>query len=256
MRIFILTMILAMGLSHNAVANNTSNKVQISVTEEQSVQARIMDAFVSSFENKNNSKLTSLINELSSSYKKSGNSIFLYWQGYAMYYNSIIYLDKGDKDNAKKELNSGIEIVESIKDKNSEDHALLAMMYGFSCQFYGFPKVIQVSNKATKYIDLALELNKNNLRAYYVLGNKDFYTPKRFGGGKNTEKYLLKALSLRGPKSKGLYSPTWGRQESYELLVSHYIQKEDFAKARHYIELGLKEFPNSSLLQQNKSKLK
>lgn len=256
MRIFILTMILAMGLSHNAISINTSSNAQISVTEEQSIQIQIMDAFVSSFENNNNSKITLLINELSSSYKKSSSSVFLYWQGYAMYYNSIIYLGKGDKDNAKKELNKGIEIVESIKDKNSEDYALLAMMYGFSCQFYGFPKVIQVSNKASKYIDMALDLNKNNLRAYYVLGNKDFYTPKRFGGGKNTEKYLLKALSLKDPKSNDPYSPTWGRQESYELLVSHYIQQEDFAKAKRYIELGLKEFPNSHLLQQSKSKLK
>jgi hypothetical protein len=50
--------------------------------------------------------------------------------------------------------------------------------------------------------------------------------------------------------------PTWGREEIYGLLTSYYIKEKKFAKAREYLDLGLKEFPNSYTLQENQSKLK
>jgi hypothetical protein len=84
-----------------------------------------------------------------------------------------------------------------------------------------------------------------------VLANSDMYR-----GGKNVEKYLLKALAIKQAKSKDPYLPTWGREEIYGLLTSYYIKEKKFDKAEEYIDLGLQEFPNSYTLQENQSKLK
>ena len=224
-------------------------------SSKQSIQTQIMDAFMSSFVEQNNSKMTSLINELASSYKESENSLFLYWEGYALYYNCIISLKNSDRESAHTELTKAIKTLESIERKNSEDYALLSMLESFSCQFLGFPEVIQASKNATTYIERAIELDENNLRAYYVLANNDYYTPDNYGGGKNVEKYALKAISLPAQKVNNPYLPSWGRQESYELITNHYIKQKDTEKAKKYVEQGLNEYPNSYVLKSNEAKL-
>jgi tetratricopeptide (TPR) repeat protein len=247
MKTLIFTLILASAIPHNSYASPDNNKAA-------GIQSQIMDAFVSSSAD-NSLNLLSLIDTLSSSYQESENPVFLYWKAYAMYYNSIIYLQKGDKEKAKNELNQGIEALESIKEKNSEDCALLCMLYTFSCQFYAFPKVISPFNKANDYAKKAIKFNDNNLRAYYVAASLDYYTPQQYGGGKKAENYLLKALELTTPEIENPYTPSWGRQECFELLTDYYIKKQSFDEAKTYIEAGLKDYPDSYVLMRNKSKL-
>ena len=199
--------------------------------------------------------MTSLIDELSSLYDQRKNSLFLYWKGYALYYNSIIYLKTGDKENAYEELKKGIGSLESIETKSSEDCVLLSMLHSFSCQFLGYPKVVQASKDATGYIERAMKLDENNPRVYYVLANNDYYTPATYGGGSKVEQYALKTLSLPVQKMDNPYLPSWGRQESYELLTSYYIKKKNMKQAKKYIELGLAEYPDSHTLKYNNSKL-
>lgn len=231
------------------------DQVCVEAQVEQNVHNRIMDAFMNSFVEQNNSKMLSLLDELSSLYHKSNNSIFLYWKGYALYYCSIIYLKKGERDKSYEELKKGIEALELIKKKNSEDYTLLSMLHSFSCQFLKFPKVIQASKNATDYIERALKLDDNNPRAYYVLANNDYYTPETYGGGNKVEEYALKALSIPAQKIANPYLPSWGRQECYELLTNYYIKKKNMKQAKKYIELGLLEYPDSYTLKYNKSKL-
>jgi hypothetical protein len=247
MKTLIFTLILASAIPHNSYASPDNSKAAGS-------QSQIMDAFVNSSAD-NNLKLLSLIDTLSSSYQESGSPVFLYWKAYAMYYNSIIYLQKGDKEKGKNELNQGIEALESIKEKNSEDCALLCMLYTFSCQFYAFPKVITPFSKANDYAKKAIKLNENNLRAYYVAASLDYYTPQQYGGGKKAENYLLKALALKAPEIENPYSPSWGRQECFELLTDYYIKKQSFDEAKTYIEAGLKDYPDSYVLKRNQQKL-
>ena len=219
------------------------------------IQDRIMTAFTNSFVVQNNSELVALLDEMAISYGNSKNCMFLYWQGYAYYYNSIIQLKSSDRKSANEELNKGIKTLESIETKNSEDYALLSMLYSFSCQFLSFPEIIHASEHAAKYIDKALKLDENNLRAYYVLANNDYYTPEVYGGGVKVEQSLLKALSLPIQSANNSYSPSWGRQECFELITNFYLRKGIKEKARKYIEQGLAEYPDSYTLQYNKTKL-
>lgn len=259
MKTLIISVIACIAISHNSLAAVTMYATVENHTQQESsnknIQSRIMDAFMSSFVDQNNSKITSLIDELSSSYEKSNNALFLYWKGYALYYDCIVSLKNGDREGAHSILNKAIETLESIDRKNTEDYALLSMFQSFSCQFLGFPTVIKASKNATVNIQRAIDLDENNIRAYYVLANNDYYTPENYGGGKDVEKYALKALSLPSQSIENPYLPSWGRQESYELLTNHYIKHKEIEKAKKYIDMGLKEYPNSYVLKSNKAKV-
>ncbi len=253
--IIIFTLILAMAFSYNASAKSSNSPVgtlnaAAEAQRNQSIQSRIMDAFMSAYLDKNYSEIESIIDELSDSYKNSGKKIFLYWKGYALYYNSVAYLQNREAKKSNKNITEGLELMESIKNKNSEDYALLSLMHSFYRLFAGFA-ILETTQKCNDCAEKAFELDNNNVRAYYVLANNDLYT-----GGKNIEKYILKALAIKQAKSNDPYLPTWGREESYGLLTSYYIKKKQFDKARKYLDLGLKEFPNSYTLKENQSKLK
>ena len=185
--IIIFTSILALVFSYNATgkSNNLSvNSFNAAVkAQEESIQSRIMEAFMSAFLDKNNYEIESIIDELSDSYEDSGNKIFLYWKGYALYYNSVAYLKNREAKKSNRELTQGIELMESIENKNSEDYALLSLLHSFSCLFTGYPMILETYEKCSDCAEKALELNKNNIRAYYVLANSDMYR-----GGKNVEK--------------------------------------------------------------------
>ena len=85
---------------------------------------------------------------------------------------------------------------------------------------YDFETYEKCSNCAEK----ALELDDNNIRAYYALATYDMYS-----GGKNIEKYLLKALAIKQPKAKPIFAYL-GREEIYALLSTHYIKEKNMTK--------------------------
>ena len=87
------------------------------------------------------------------------------------------------------------------------------------------------------------------------MANNDYYTPEAYGGGNNVEENALKSLSLPVQEINNPYLPSWGRQESYELLTNYYIKKNMMDKAKVYIELGLAEYPDSYTLKYNKANL-
>ena len=218
------------------------------------IQQKIDSAFIQSFQTKAPTPLQTLQKTLEQSYAQRSLNIIQYWRGYLQFYLAIYHLKSGAKDLAEKETDRGIALLKAMERKNSEDYALLALMEGFSIQFKGM-KVMVISQKMQEYGQRALSMDSTNIRAYYVLGNYDFYTPKAFGGGKKVEKYLKKAVSLPAQNVPNPFLPSWGKEESYELLIRHYIREEKWAEAKKYHRLGLEEFPNSYLLTTLSKKL-
>ncbi len=218
------------------------------------IQDKIYRAFVQSLLTKDNGSLTELSAGLAQLYETRHHNLIQYWRAYLQFYLSIYYLNKGDKKTAEKEIDKGLNWLEEMKNKNSEDYALLSEMLGFSIQFKPL-KAMFLGPEAQDYATLAIKLDSTNLRAYYVYASNDFYTPEAFGGGKEAEKYLLKALSLPAQKIANEYLPSWGREESYELLIKLYIKKEKWELAKKYFKQGIKEFPESYSINQLASKL-
>lgn len=218
------------------------------------IQSRIYNAFIQSLMSKDYEPLSTLSNELEEINKTKKQSIILYWRSYLQFYSSIYYLKNGDKKNAEKEIDKGIDWLEEMKKRNAEDYALLARLQGFGIQFKGM-KAMFISGKIVENARQAITIDSTNLRAYFVYASNDFYTPERYGGGKEAEKYLLKAISLPAQKVKNDYLPSWGKEESYELLIKLYISKEKWDLAKKYFQEGITQFPDSYTINQLASKL-
>lgn len=218
------------------------------------IQSKIYNAFVQSLMSKDNQSLTKLSSELEQLNKEKRQNLILYWRSYLQFYSSIYYLKKSDNETAEKEVDKGIDWLKEMKSKNSEDYALLARLQGFGIQFKGM-KAMFISGDIKKNAKQAIAIDSTNLRAYYVYASNDFHTPEIFGGGKEVEKYLLKAISLPVQKIKNEYLPSWGKEESYEMLIKLYIKREKWELAKKYFQEGIKEYPESYTINQLASEL-
>jgi hypothetical protein len=128
------------------------------------------------------------------------------------------------------------------------------MLQGFDIQFKGM-KAMFISSSIKKNIKKAIAIDSMNLRAYYGYASNDFHTPEKYGGGKEAEAYLLKAVSLSAQKIKNDYLPSWGKEESYEMLIKLYIKKEKWDLAKKYFQEGIVAYPESYTINQLASKL-
>ncbi|HNS29522.1 MAG TPA: hypothetical protein PKL52_03220 [Tenuifilaceae bacterium] len=213
------------------------------------IQSKIYNAFVQCMISGNNQSLSDMASELENLSEDHHQNLTIYWQSYLQFYSSIFYLKRGDTKTAEREVDKGIDWLKEMKNKNSEDYALLAHLQGFSMQFKGM-NAKAISDSMKMNIKEAIALDSTNLRAYYVYANNDFYTPKMYGGGQKTEEYLLKTTGLPAQQMPHACLPSWGKEESYELLIKLYIREEKWNKAKQYYEQGLNEFPDSYIIKQ------
>jgi hypothetical protein len=225
-----------------------------SVTSIEGIQKKINEAFVQSFITQKNDALIELAKNLEQLYREKNQNLILYWRSYLQFYTSIYFLKANDKKKAEKEIDRGIDWLEGMPNKNSEDYALLSMLQGYALQFKGL-KVMFLAGEVKRNASQAIALDSTNLRGYYVYASNDFYTPAKYGGGHEVEKYLMKALSLPAQKVANTYLPSWGIQEAYELIIKHYIAKEQWEQAKNYYKEAATEFPENYQITQLASKL-
>jgi hypothetical protein len=218
------------------------------------IQNKIYRAFVKDRISQKDEALNALSIQLENLYKSKNQNLILYWRAYLTFYTSLGYLIKGDNKSAENEINKGIQMIEAAGKKSSEDYALLARLQSFSIQFNPM-KAMYIAQEIKKNVNSSISLDSTNLRAYYVYASYDFHTPEEYGGGKETEKYSLKAIALPSQKITNNYLPSWGKEESYELLISFYIKKEKWDLARKYYNEGISAFPESYIIKQLSSKL-
>ena len=257
----ILLIIASFFLAENVAGKTTRLKIN-QVEKQQQIDSLLYD-----IENKINNSLTQCfvsgsdeklidlsvkLNNLSTE-KKQGQ-IISYWRAYLNYYLAIYYISKKKNELSEKSIENGIKMLKNINNKNSEDLALLALMQSFSIQFKR-NEAMFISKNISENANNSVKLNSSNLRGYYVLASQDFYTPEEYGGGQKVEEYLHKAISLPIQKVPNKYLPSWGKEESYELLVRYYIKKERWEEAKKYFKEGLALFPQSYQLKQLASQL-
>lgn len=204
------------------------------------------------FIGRNMDSLDIVIKELERHNPTNKNRYLSYWDAYARYSKSLILgasgLDK-DKKAAEKELNKAKNILENIKEKTSEDYALLGMCYNYSISFSNFMKAPFLSSKAKKSAQKAVELDDKNIRAYLVLGINDFYTPKMYGGQEKCEEYFLSSISMEEKTSMNSYDPSWGKSDAYYYLISYYLTNDDKDKAVGKLQDAVKLYPDDKRIK-------
>lgn len=227
-----------------------------SYAQDKNIQEQVKQAFINAQKKQEAKPLIELTDSLEILYNKHHQNIFMYWYAYAEYYTAIFYYTKKDKENAEKYIDRATERLKDLKNKTSEAYALLSLSQGFAIQFKNMIKQISLSKAIQNNGKLAIEKDSTNLRAYYALACNDFYTPEQYGGGKYAEQYLLKAIALPEQKIKNEMLPSWGKVESYGLLIQWYIRKKDWTKAEKYYKEAITAYPDNYSLKQLASKLK
>ena len=237
-----------------ATVNSSLNNITVKDTILNNIQSKITSASYDAFAKRNTSKLDELEKLLSQNNERN-NSLFNYWIAYINYYKTIVSMQTKDKVKGLETNKKSIQLLEQNKNKNSDDYALLVLSKGLSFTFVSGMDAALISKDISNYLEDGFKLDNSNLRLYYAQGSLDFYTPKEYGGGKKVEEALLKAISLQDKNIGKSNLPTWGKEESYELLIRFYlanIQKEEASK--QYKEIK-KYYPNSYIINMYKSKL-
>lgn len=217
-----------------------------SIQAQHRVEIELKNAFQKGVETVNDTELEALKKKYEHEFKNVPTASNRYWNAYALYQQSLLNLVLEHNDKAEQLCEQTLTLLQT-EEANTEQLALLSLVLGFSTQFKGYWAMIRLGQEAYITAEKALEMDTNNIRALYVLAINDFYTPKIFGGGKRVESLLQKALSL--PESNSSQSPTWGREEAFELIVKYYREKKQNDLADQYLKKGLQAFPNSTLLK-------
>jgi tetratricopeptide (TPR) repeat protein len=211
-------------------------------------QEKVMKAFVNAKISKSDKGILDLEKSLLSLSKENSNGIIIYWYSYTCYYHSILLLTDKENKSSEKILDEGINQLRNVSNLNSEHLALLALMESFSIQYASGIETPFISKRVKQNAEKALQLDSLNLRAYFVLGSNDFYTPEQYGGGKKAESYLTKAIRLNDQSIANPYLPTWGKNSAYELLIRLYIRKKQFTEAKKYYQEAISLFPDDYMI--------
>ena len=136
---------------------------------------------------------------------------------HAAYYNSQVFWRAGEKgcDACLDQMDQFLETAEKI-DNNSEVLVLRANFYQAKLQ--GSPIMAPYYGpKAGKILEVALNIDPKNPRAYLLMGQNLFYTPAMFGGGADKARpFLEKAAKLFAAvdQTTPTIQPNWGQRES------------------------------------------
>ncbi|MEN0045466.1 MAG: hypothetical protein AAF806_00260 [Bacteroidota bacterium] len=216
------------------------------------IESRIQTAFVQSFMQQSTAELDKIVGELE---KMPVNIWTDYWLAYAQFRKALFYIAQNDAEKSEKIAAIALETAANIKEKTSEHYALQAMIHSFTVQFMRGIQAGVASQKVSSMLKKAKKLDDKNLRAYFVMGSQDFYTPEQYGGGQKVEEYLTQAIALEDQYHDNPILPTWGKDEAYELLLEFYIKKEQYEKAKTLFQEASAAYPNSYRLMQMGNKL-
>jgi tetratricopeptide (TPR) repeat protein len=211
-------------------------------------QEKVVNAFVNAKISKSDKGLVDLEQALMQRNKDNNNGIIIYWYSYTCYYHSILLMTDKDKKGPEKILDKGISQLKNVSNPNSEHLALLALMESLSIQYASGIETPFISKRVKQNAEKALELDSLNLRAYYVLGSNDFYTPEQYGGGKKAAGYLTKAIRLNDQSIANPYLPNWGKNSAYELLIRLYIKQKQYSEAKKYYQEAISLFPDDYMI--------
>jgi len=247
-------LLLSTGLRPQAPSENREKAPFLAVPENKKpdtvlnhIQEKIAKAANEAFARGNTAGLDRIENELKKA-SVANENLRNYWIGYVNYNKTLAGLKAKNEDICKKANKNGVKALEANSVKTSEDYALLALLKGLSFSFSSVMRAPIISRQINGYVKKGLAADSTNFRVHYAQANVDFHTPKQFGGGKKTEKHLLKAVKLSEKNTGNPQLPTWGKEEVYDLLIRYYLREKQQDKARKYFDEGKRKFPDSRVL--------
>jgi len=208
------------------------------------IESRVENALAISLLSKSSTELDKINTQLVALTEvNKNNRVVSYWRAYNYYYTGVFHFVEENKEKTIETLQLGIDILESISGKSSEELALLAMLQSFTMSSSSSFAIPVIASKVKRNNINAMKLDDKNPRAYYVAALNDFYTPAQYKGGKLVEKYAKKAIELPAQQQPNPYMPSWGKKMAYELLVKFYIREKRTKEAQELYKVALTDFP-------------
>ena len=219
--------------------------------ESYGTQTQIEQALYTAFADGNPKALKQITDSLSLQQEPQA----VYWLAYAKYYEGIFYLKTGQNGASEEAVKDGLALLQARSQKSSEDYAMMAVLQNFSIQFISQMMQMGVaSEKAKDYAQKAISADPGNVRAYVAAATCDAHVPEAYGGRRQMEGFLLKALSLE-PSRAQADGPSWGREQVYSMLAQFYLSKGNKDLAQRYVEEGLAQYPEDYTLNSLKQSL-
>jgi tetratricopeptide (TPR) repeat protein len=163
----------------------------------------------------------------------TGNSRCYYDLGRVYSYLVSAKERRKDKQGALRSLDSAIENAQrsiNLDDGFADAHALLADLYGRKIGYGGMLAGIRLGPKADSETKRALQLDPNDPCIYVVLGRRQLYSPKMFGGD------IDKAIDSFRKSTK--LDPHY--DEAFVWLAIAYGKKGDSSSARASVDEALR----------------
>jgi hypothetical protein len=142
---------------------------------------------------------------------------------YASYANMIVAIDS-KQPNAQKDAlyDKAMDLAQKadqLSAKNSEIATLMGYITFMKMSVDPSGRAMTMIGEANRYLDLAMSLNPENPRPYFVKGQNTFYTPVAFGGGSaNAKPLFVKALEKYAKENIAGIEPSWGKERCQALL--------------------------------------
>ncbi len=193
-------------------------------------------------------ELAPLLAELEAAHAQHSEPIVAYWLAYGLYAQAVLRDSKEQEAMGAQSIDRLIAVLEGLKKLDAEAHVMLGSAYSYSISFHPGEAVVR-SSKADKHYNKALKIAPDNLRAHLCKGKSDYYTPEEYGGGKEVEALLLKALTLPEQTADYPHAPSWGKDEAYLYLALYYHREDRYEEALLYCKQGLAKYPDHSRLK-------
>ena len=151
-----------------------------------------------------------------------------------------------DKKAAGRALDSAIENTRrsiALDERRADAHALLADLYGRKIGYGGMAAGMRYGPKAEAETRRALELDNNNALAYAVLGRRQLYSPKLFGGDIDKAIVSFRKATELDPRY----------DEGFVWLALAYQKKGDSVRARAAVAEALRLNGRSAFARQVQS---
>ncbi|MDD2964693.1 MAG: hypothetical protein PHQ65_17770 [Bacteroidales bacterium] len=145
-----------------------------------------------------------------------------FWSAHCMVLQAFA---ETDSDKVDPILDAAEPVVEKLikqQPTEAEFYVLKAMLNQARIGVNPMLRGMKYSGRANDNLDLALQFDAANPRAWHLKGSNTYFTPAMFGGGKKRAMPMLqKADSLfKTYKPHSPYHPNWGADRNAEMLQS------------------------------------
>ena len=149
-----------------------------------------------------------------------GEWLPLYYQSFSSVMMGIKQTENGKKDEYYDRAQILVEKADSMNPNNSEIYVLKALINSMKISVDPMTRGQKLGMQSAMLNSKAIELDKENPRAYLLKGSGLMYTPPQYGGGNDKALPVLEeaVAKFKTFKPSSTIMPHWGESRAIEVL--------------------------------------